>query len=377
MFARITVAVGIIVAMVATFARAPLPASAEVTIAVFPALMDLKAPAGATGQQTITFSNDGDEPVAGTVAVNAVAGLDASHSAADWITLSADSAQLAPGEKLDVVASIAVPDDTPSGGYYAQVTLSTDAPDAGSNAGAVSGSISNGIMITVDGDGDIVRSETIDHVAPIIEADGRIGFRAQVTNSGNVHLLEPSGLIQVLNEDESPLGSLEILPTTPLLPGRTQLFGTQGSLPLTPGTTYKAQVSLTYLNAEKPVTSEFTFTVASDLAVDNLAICENLDRGPSITLSLRNNGTVALQPGIAVSVSDPSRELGQAAPDQSRLIWPGEAVDVAIDYPQRLESGTYSLTATIAADPTGQPIVQALPFQIGGLSGTPIPVCSS
>jgi len=50
---------------------------------------------------------------------------------------------------------------------------------------------------------------------------------------------------------------------------------------------------------------------------------------------------------------------------------------VAVDYPQRLESGTYSLTATIAADPTGQPIVRELPFQIGGLSGTPIPVCSS
>lgn len=377
MFARITVAVGIIVAMVATFAQAPRSASAEVTIAVFPALMDLEAPAGATGQQTITFSNDGDEPVDGTIAVTEVSGLDPAHSAVSWLTLSASEAHLAPGEKLDVVASIVVPENVPSGGYYAQVSLGTGAPDAGSNAGAISGQISNGIMITVDGDGDIVRGVSVDQIAPVFEADGRIGFVAQLTNSGNVHLLEPSGVIQVLNADGSPLGSLEILPTTPLLPGVTKLFATQGSLPLTAGAAYTANVSLTYLHAEKPETSQLGFTAASDLAIETLSICENLDRGPSITLSIRNSGSVAFRPAIAIAVSDPSRELVTAAPAEAGLIWPQESTEVVIEYPQRLESGTYSLTATIAIAAAAQPLVQELPFQIGGVNGTPIPICGS
>ncbi|MGH2550417.1 MAG: hypothetical protein ACRDHN_13570, partial [Thermomicrobiales bacterium] len=153
---------------------------------------------------------------------------------------------------------------------------------------------------------------------------------------------------------------------------------TQGSLPLTPGATYKASVSLTYLNEDKPVTAEFEFTVSPKLDVSTASICENLDRGPSIMLSVNNSGSVALQPQIGFAISNQGgTDLGTVAPDGAALIWPGESFDLAADFPQRLESGSYSLTVNINADPAGQPIVQEIPFQIGGLNGTPIPLCSA
>lgn len=372
--ALIALLVGLLTGLSAT------PARADISFSVSPGLLDLRATPGASGAQELLVSNTGSERVTLAVAIESVPSAPPERSAVTWLTPSVAALAIEPGQQETVEIDIDVPDRVASGGYYARVTLTTISNEAGANQAAIAGQLGVGFMLTIEGDGKIDRTARIVRVAPVLESDGRIGFRMVVVNDGNVHMIAPGGRVEVTSAGGSPFGSLEFPEATPLLPGAEVMLRAQGSLPLSLGAEYGATATFTYRDGSEEggaITHEIDFSVEPTLLLSPTTVCENLDRGPTLTVSFENGSDLALQPQVTIALfADASGSLGAAPLGGAELLWPGEAREIAVDFPDRLVSGGYRLVTTVAFDPRGEPLVQETPFQIGGLTGTPAPLCA-
>ena len=354
------------------------PAGATISFSVSTGLVDLTGTPGSTGSQELLIRNDGDESLELRIAIEPTPSVSSDRSAVAWLSLETDALTIAPGDGASLRVQITIPDDVESGGYYARVTLTSATDEAADNVTAVAGQLAVGFMITVDGRGEIEQSAAIGRFAAVLEQDGRIGFRVELINNGNVHLINPSGIIEVVDDAGASYGNLPIPETIPLLPGNTSVMSTQGSLPMTAGAAYRAEAGISYSGLETPLTASTDFMIEPLLEAGNITICENLDRGPTLTVELANSGTIGLQPVVFMQVSTADgTSLGSAPVATGQLLWPDEERVLSIDFPERLPSGEYRLLTTVSFDPLGEPIVLDTPFQIGGIDGDPVPFCTS
>jgi hypothetical protein len=153
-------------------------------------------------------------------------------------------------------------------------------------------------------------------------------------------------------------------------------------VPLDTSGGYRATAELDY-GVKKRLTRDADFTPVPSLAVVGTSVCENLDRGPTLSVALHNDGGLALQPHIAFAVGDANgTSLGSISPIQPLLVWPGEDGAASVDLADRLASGAYVLTLRIDSampDPEGRtavpPIETEVPFRIGGLGDGAAPLC--
>ncbi len=354
------------------------PAGATISFSVSTGLVDLTGAPGSTGSQELLIRNDGDESLELRIAVEPNPSVSSDRSAVAWLSLETDALTIQSGDGASLRVQITIPDDVESGGYYARVTLTSATDEAADNVTAVAGQLAVGFMITVDGRGEIEQSAAIGRFAAVLEQDGRIGFRVELINNGNVHLINPSGIIEVVDDAGASYGNLPIPETIPLLPGNTSVMSTQGSLPMTAGAAYRAEAGISYSGLETPLTASTDFMIEPLLEAGNITICENLDRGPTLTVELANSGTIGLQPVVFMQVSTADgTSLGSAPVATGQLLWPDEERVLSIDFPERLPSGEYRLLTTVSFDPLGEPIVLDTPFQIGGIDGDPVPFCTS
>ena len=353
-------------------------AGATISFSVSTGLVDLTGAPGSTGSQELLIRNDGDESLELRIAVEPNPSVSSDRSAVAWLSLETDALTIQSGDGASLRVQITIPDDVESGGYYARVTLTSATDEAADNVTAVAGQLAVGFMITVDGRGEIEQSAAIGRFAAVLEQDGRIGFRVELINNGNVHLINPSGIIEVVDDAGASYGNLPIPETIPLLPGNTSVMSTQGSLPMTAGAAYRAEAGISYSGLETPLTASTDFMIEPLLEAGNITICENLDRGPTLTVELANSGTIGLQPVVFMQVSTADgTSLGSAPVATGQLLWPDEGRVLSIDFPERLPSGEYRLLTTVSFDPLGESIVLDTPFQIGGIDGDPVPFCTS
>jgi hypothetical protein len=356
-------------------AIAALPAAAAtISIGVTPSLLELTSNPGSTGSQDLTVSNQGDEAFDATTGITEMHGASATNSAASWLKVKPASIHVGPGQKQTVTVTINVPNDLASGGYYASITITTGAKKGSGSGAAIAGQLGVPFLFTITGSGKVSQKATIEKFAPVLESDGRIGFRALVQSSGNRYITA-KGTVQV-DQNGKSYGSLDFPSSTPILQGNDQLMQTQGSLPLQTGASYKASVSIDY-GAKKPVTAEASFTMSAPaVAVANLAVCENLDKGPTLSATLQNSGDLGVLPTVTLDVkSADGNDLGNGPLPQPPLLWPKDSSSFAVDFPTRLTTGSYVFTVTVQL-PNGQPATQELPFQIGGTGPTTAPLCS-
>jgi len=148
---------------------------------------------------------------------------------------------------------------------------------------------------------------------------------------------------------------------------------------LAPGTPYDATLDVVYLDGEEERHAEAAtkFTVDPSLTLTNASLCENLDRGPTLRVGLLNEGTIGLEAMLSITVQSASGQSisGVTLPEPA-IAWPKETTELVTDLPQRLESGAYVLVVT-AMFGAGDSVDTQAPFTIGGLDGTPIPLCAS
>jgi hypothetical protein len=217
--------------------------------------------------------------------------------------------------------------------------------------------------------------------APVLAPDGRVSFTALLRNEGNLHVT-PQGAVTIERADGTRYASLEVPRTTAILPGSEVLLAAQGTVPLEPGVAYRAAMTVD-VGTDEP--AEATVEFSPDLAVElaGTGVCENLDRGPSVRVDLRNDGGLGVVPRVQASVrNELGNLLGTAPPSHPVLAWPAETVGVVLELPDRLVSGVYVLAVRVAVTPPDRegrvavpPIEHELTFQIGGLGGEAVPLC--
>jgi hypothetical protein len=363
--------------LIGAAARAGIPARADVTIGASPSRIELEATPGAAGSQQITVTNTGDQPFSVAVGTAPYQGAAGNHSLVDWLRVAPTGFDLAPGQHQTVDVTISVPADAASGGRYAMVTLATGAPGADANgpAVAVSGRLGVAFLLTVKGRGKLKRAAEIERFAPFLDSDGRIGFRARLRNTGNIHLT-PQGSIAVMDAGGERYGALDLPTTLSVLPDGELDMRALGSLPMPPGEQFTASTAIDY-GAKKPLKATAAFDVGPPaVALTNLAVCENLDRGPTLSARLTDGGPIGVEPRVRFVVTGADGQGVEAAPETPALLWPGDTVALTADLGERLVSGDYTLSAEIAFG-NAPPETVTLPFRIGGEPAGAAPLCNA
>jgi hypothetical protein len=353
-----------------------MPARADISFSVTPALNDLMATPGASGEQVITLTNSGSDALDIDIVIEDATTAAPERSAVTWLSLDEAAFHVETGEQRDVKIGIDVPKETPSGGYYAKVTFTTGSADAADNSAAISGQLSVGMLLTIDGEEEIVREAAIARLAPVLDGDGRVSFQMVVESVGNVHVIPGKADVEVRNADGSPLGKLDFDSSVPILPGNSATLLTHGSLPLTLDGKYQAAATFNY--GDEAISSTIDFSVSPALTIAAISVCENLDRGPTFGIDLNNDGELALQPLVTMSLQGgDGSSLGQTTLSAGMPLWAQTSGHQSVDFPERLVSGPYLLITEVQFDPLQPPLRQETPFQIGGLEGTPAPLCSA
>ncbi|MGH2532443.1 MAG: hypothetical protein ACRDJW_09065 [Thermomicrobiales bacterium] len=364
-------------------AAMPAGTRAAVTLGVSPAVVELKAAPGAEGRQPITVLNGGDEAIAVATAVEPYKGAEGERSAVAWLTAEPASFRLEPGETRAVEVVIEIPDGLESGGRYAQVSFTTGGGTVEGSGAAVAGKVGAAFLVVVEGRGEITREVALERFAPTLEPDGRVGFWALLRNAGNIHA-RPLGAVAIKDEADDPFGSLDLPQSGTLLPDDNLLMAARGSLPLDPAARYTAEAVVDY-GEEEPITAEVEFAPHAALSVSTLSLCENFDRGPTLTVGIRNDGDLGLLPRVDLALRQiDGAPLGGATPPDPLLLWPGETAELILDYPDRLVSGEYVLAVRVdytTPSPDGPtilpPVEQETAFAIGGLGNGAAPVCGT
>lgn len=347
------------------------PARADVTLSVVPSMVEVAATPGGRGTQQIVVYNEGSEPFQATASVEPYKEATGDRSAVEWLKVEPENLKLAPGQKQTVTVSITVPSNLDSGGRYASAAFKTKASFGNGARTGVSGKLGVPFLISVQGRGPLIRQLTLDRVLPVLEVDGRVGFRALLSNCGNVHV-GARGTVEVTRADGSLAGRLEFIEMNALLPQTDDTLAANGSLPLDEGAVYRARAVIDY-GGDKPAIGEVTFTPKAALAPVSLSAHENPDRGPTLSLGLRNAGELGLVPRSEFAIRDAQgKMLGEAPPPTPPFIWPGQTVTVETQYGRRLSTGDYVLVAWVQYG-TAPPITHAAAFRIGTPSPPPNP----
>lgn len=240
--------------------------------------------------------------------------------------------------------STAVPGDAPSGGHYVNVVFRTGAKSSGAAGTGMSGEIGVPQLFTTRGNGPIVREAEVDRILPVLLEDGTIGFQVIVDNPGNVHYF-PQGRPRV-DCGGGPTETLAVPRSTAVVPGAERIVNVEGSLDIPSGAACDARVGLLY-GGGRPATGSLTFTPDARLAVTELEATERPGSGPGFRLVLDNPGELLLTPGVRLDVFDSGGEaLGSATPARPPSVEPGEAAEIAAEYPGRLGAGKYILRAS-------------------------------
>lgn len=355
---------------------------AQVNFGVTPSIIEYAAKPGASGDQALKVTNFAETALPVSVKVISFDGVGDEYSAVDWLEPDADRVELAPQGLTSIAFSYAVPDDAPSGGAYARIAITT-VQDETTGGIRVGGELLIGVYfeVEVDGDDDIRRELTVEQIAPTLEPDGRIGFRAEVTNSGNTLMAPYGGISFTSSEDEAVTASLEMAPAG-LFPSVTGIVSAEGTLPLPAGSSWTVSAELFPGNPEEyddlePVTFEDEFTVDPQLEVTT-SICENLDRGPTVTLDLNNPGSIGLVPNLSILLTDSAGGIvAEIVPQQADVAWPGERTSAQIEGIPQLTGGDYVMTATAQIVQGLDPIVTEVAFSIGGFGDNVAPLCGS
>jgi hypothetical protein len=358
-------------------------ARADVTLSVTPSLVELSATPGGQGSVDLQVTNNGSEAFDVTASVHQSEGGGGDLSAVDWLSLQPSEFHLIPGEHETVRVTVAVPSPLDSGGRYGTVMLKTGARAVPGAGIGVAGQVGVPFLIDVHGTGPLVRVADIDRLVPVLLSDGGVGFASSLVNRGNVHVIA-AGSVGVQRLDGTPVGSLQLPETTPLLPRSTVVMKTLDSLPLNAGAPYVASASVDY-GGSAPAVSDTRFAVRAGLAIGDMRVHESHDQGPTFRVAWNNEGSVGLLPLIQLEVRNSAGvSVGTAAPPEPPLLLPHHVTHISVLFPHELNKGTYSLVvrarygakAAVTREASFE-IGQALPTPKGGYRGPAVPSAST
>jgi len=202
--------------------------------------------------QAIAITNDADEPIHISVGVSKLASAPEERSAATWLLVDKQHLEVAPGESEEVLVTIRIPKDAPSGGFFAAVHLQAGTsptevgPGMFGGGTGVGADVISSFMITVRGEdpAELTLQGVVAKIVPVAKGKDRLGFRVEIENTGNVHFV-PKGEVELRDVDGKVIGKLSLQEGVPVIPGTTRSYDIKGSLDVLPDN-YTASATVDY-----------------------------------------------------------------------------------------------------------------------------------
>jgi hypothetical protein len=361
----------LVIALILGAASHAAPVQAAVTIGVSPSVVEISGNAGQDATVEITIFNQGDESFDATVEPIPYPRVNPVLSSPDWLSVPVASVHLEAGANTIVPVKVTFPKDQPSGSRYAGLSVKTKAAGS-SEGGTATGGIVVAFLMTVEGNGKLSRKAEIDRFAPVLDLDGRLGFRVLVSDTGNIHW-SATGRAVVKKANGGDYGTLDFEGTR-IFPSGDATLKTSSTLPAEPGASYNATAQIDY-GAKKPKTADVGFTFSMNMALGG-GVCENLDRGPTILTRLINAGDLGVISLVRMAIYSADGQLvGRANPTDPTIAWPSDTTEVTAILQDRLASGDYTLTIEAQTGASADPIIQEIPFSIGGTGPNVAPIC--
>lgn len=344
------------------------------SIGVTPSFVDITLDAGESIAQELAISNEGEAPFTVMGEVTNLSGADSSRSAVSWLLLEPGPIELNPGDTDIVTVLVQAPETAAVGGYFAQLTFTTGPVDDVGTPIEVRGQLNVPFLLAVDAPGDFTYQAEVERFSAVLEPDGRIGFRAEVTNTGNRHIFARTE-IELFEEEGTRVGEVAFPEGTLILPGQTVLISGERSLLLEAGATYRA-VGEIDPGPGDPETLEFEFVAEPpSLEIDELRFCTGDTGEPTFQFALIGDDDLSVAPSIYLDLVDGEAESVAGVSDSNvQMVWLNSTTQYSLEYPEPLPAGSYTLTALVRAGGATE-ISADLQFETGELNGSEPPLC--
>lgn len=352
------------------------PASAEISLGVTPAVLDLAAPAGGSGSVEVRVDNDGSDAFEVTTSVFELDNDPVLPSAVAWSEVTPKRLRVEPGDTGVLTLALDVPRKTAPGGHYAALSIAT-APlsdeQEGPNAAGVAGRIVVPVLIAVSSD-DRVTPEAVpllERSALFLQSDGSLVARADIHNHGGTHIaLQGEAQVRRPNDGptDDPLFSAEI-PVGRVLPETTRTHSAFTSFRLAPDSLYDVSLKLGETDGGRyhgaPLIDDtFRVRTTADVSLDDLALCSTPDGTMAPSVSILNEGALGVSPSVAFWVEAPG--VGRVAAAQqvhAPRSWPQDSVHISSTFNKPIGDGEYVLVADVSYGPD-QTLQAELPFTV-------------
>ena len=290
----------------------PETAFADISIAVYPTFLEFTGDAGASTSQGITVTNKGTGNTSVSITIGDLETAHPEDSAATWLSTDKQHFVLEPGESQEFTVTIRIPKNADPGGHFAAVYIqaSTGAGEWSDGAG-VGASVLSSFMITVRSpEPDGLRLQgTLVEIVPLSKGANRLGFRAEIENTGNVHFV-PRGDLALKDREGNIIGTLPLPEGISVLPGTTRSYYFTGTLAASPGEyTVIAKVDYSWEKwqavlaragtgewSTKEIIKERTLNSVPRLRIESISPVVETDHTIRIDVEMANYGDVEVAP---------------------------------------------------------------------------------
>ncbi len=351
------------------------PASADVTLGVTPAILDVSGRPGGTGTVEIYVDNDGSEPFDVVSSVFELEAASGSPSAVAWSAVAPSRLSLDAGATGTVTLNLDIPDDTEPGGHYAAVSIATSSPVAeGDPETGVTGRIVVPVLIAVIGDERHPTPEAIPvlkRTALFLERDGSLLSQTEVHNAGGTHIALTGEVRVTLAGAEpgrEPVAAVDV-PIGRTLPETTRLYPAADLITLEPDSGYEVTLELGETDGgpfqgSPLIASTFQIEMTPQISLADLAGCTTPDGVLGTSVAVVNEGTLGVAPDLDFWAEVPG--VGRAAVAQhvsAPLAWPEDNLDISSTIDTPLADGEYVLVAEATYGLEGT-VRAELPFSV-------------
>ncbi len=206
------------------------PAFAQVSLGVFPPILQIQATPPTDIRSKILIENMGDEPVDLKIGLKPFTASDKEDGRVNYSNdynladpfifdkmqildndTSIDSLTLAPGQQKELTLQIVLPQNEILGDYYFSIIfMSANTPAADSNVSGATAGIATNVLLSIGPKGK-TQGNIEEFSAPILKTRGPVPFTVRIRNTSN-HFITTKGDIVIKNMFGQSVGKVDLLP---------------------------------------------------------------------------------------------------------------------------------------------------------------------
>ncbi|MCL5435289.1 MAG: hypothetical protein M1405_02785 [Patescibacteria group bacterium] len=205
-------------------------AQAQVSLGVFPPILQIQATPPTDIKSKILIENLGNDPVDLRIGIKPFTASDSENGQVTYLSdfsyvdpfifdkmqildqdTSIDSITLSPGQKKELMLEIALPQGEPLGDYYFSIVfISSNQPAKTANVSGQAAGIATNVLLSVGPKG-MTQGNIEEFSAPLFVPSGPVPFTVRVRNTSD-HFITTKGNILIKNMFGQTVGNVDLLP---------------------------------------------------------------------------------------------------------------------------------------------------------------------